>query len=181
MNDDAPSPSRSPASATETLEAAAARLQPALRMQANLYRVVEVMRAPNGRLARVGQIWHTDLAHVRRFGRALAGNTVGDQVQVADASGAVIETIPAAAAGAGPAGWGDWKALPLPPAPPRRAPVRAAPPPAPRPPPTMVPPILPQALPASLAPSAARPPADEPMIPPENEVERTNPLPPSGA
>lgn len=178
MSDDAPFLPKTRSSATETLEAAAARLKPTLRMDGNLYRVVEVMRAPNGRLTRIGQVWHSDLDHVRRFGRALAGNTVADHVQVADATGAVIETIPAPPPGTPPAGWGDWKAIPVPPAPrlPRAVPPAAAP--APKGPPTMVPPIIPQSLPASLAP-AARPPAEIPVIPPENEVERTNPLPPT--
>lgn len=178
MSDDSPFRPKTRSSATETLEDAAARLQPRLRMDGNLYRVVEVMRAPNGRLTRIGQVWHSDLEHVRRFGRALAGNTVADHVQVADAAGAVIETIPAPPPGAPAMGWGDWKALPVPP-PPRR-PERPAPAPrkAAKPPPTMVPPIIPQALPASLAP-ATRPPVEVPVIPPENEVERTNPLPPT--
>lgn len=179
MSDDDPFLPKTRSSAAETLEAASARLKPTAKLDGHLYRVVEVMRAPNGRVTRVGQIWHSDLAHVRRFGRALAGNTVADHVQVADAQGVVIETIPAPPPGTPPAGWGNWKATAVPPAPP--APPRPPPrPPAagPKPPPTMVPPIVPQALPASLAPAVPKP-AQLPVMAPENAVERTNPLPPT--
>lgn len=178
-DDDSPPFARRPAAA-ETLEAAQARLKPAQRVDGMLYRVVEVLRAPNGRVKRVGQIWHSDLSRVRRFGHALAGNTSGDHVQVADASGQVIETIPAPPPGTPPTGWGTWRAGgALPPAPPLPAPPRPAPRPAVKPPPTMVPPIIPRALPATLAPAVPKPPPNLPVMPPENAVERTNPLPPT--
>ena len=175
MDDDDPLPLTRRSAAAETLEAASARLKPAQRVDGTLYRVVEVLRAPNGRVKRVGQIWHSDLARVRRFGHALAGNTAGDHVQVADAGGQVIETIPAPPPGTPPTGWGHWRATALPPAPP----LPSLPRPAVKPPPTMVPPIIPQALPASLAPAASKPPRGLPVMPPENAVERTNPLPPT--
>lgn len=185
MDADDPLKPKQRSAAAETLEAVSARLRPVARIDGNLYRVVEVVRAPNGRLSKIGQIWHSDLEQVRRFGHALAGNTVADHVQVADAAGTVIETIPAPPPGSAPAGWGQWRATPLPPAPPRPPPrVRAQPPkpPAHKPPPTMVPPIIPRALPPTLAPAAppaTRPPVDLPVMAPENEVERTSPLPPT--
>jgi hypothetical protein len=180
MDEDDPLPLARRPTAAETLEAASARLKPAPRVDGSLFRVVEVMRAPNGRVQRVGQIWHSDLSRVRRFGHALAGNTSGQRVQVADAGGQVIETIPAPPPGTPPTGWGNWQATVLPPAPPRPpSPPRPAAPPAPKPPPTMVPPIIPQALPATLAPAVPKPPRDLPVMPPENAVERTNPLPPT--
>lgn len=182
MDDDNPLFTRKPAAA-ETLEAASARLKPVVQSGGHLYRVVEVLRAPNGRVQRVGQIWHSDLARVRKFGHALAGNTSGDIVQVADTTGAVLETIPAPPAGTPPTGWGNWRhSTRVPPAPPRHAAhglPRPAAPPAPRPPPTMVPPILPQALPAGLASAAQAAAKRLPELPPENAVERTNPLPPT--
>lgn len=110
MDDDDPFLGKTRSAAAETLEAASARLKPGQRVTGNLYRVVEVMRAPNGRVTRVGQIWHSDLAQVRRFGRALAGNTAGERVQVADGTGKVIEEIPLPPPGTPPAGWGQWRA-----------------------------------------------------------------------
>lgn len=95
-----------------------------------LFRVVEVSLTRDGRLKRSGQIWHADLDHVRRFGRALAANSVSQQVLVTDTSGAVLERIPVAPQG-DPAGWTGWRELPLPPAPlgrkARRLPVLPAP------------------------------------------------------
>jgi len=102
------------------------KLAGGLRKDPPIFRVVEVARAPNGRLVRQGQIWHSDLDQVRRFGRALAANSVSQQVVIADSAGAVIEEIPVAIAAAGPAGWGGWRDLPLPPAPPRKKPRRIA-------------------------------------------------------
>ena len=98
------------------LEQLRAQLGTGLRYDDKLFRVVEVVRGPDGRLARHGQIWHADLSHVRRFGRALAANSVSQQVVVADAAGAVVEQIPVAA-GREPAGWDGWREVPLPPAP----------------------------------------------------------------
>ena len=183
MDDDDPFVPKTQSSAAETLEAASERLKPMQRISGNLYRAVEVMRAPNGRVTPVGKIWHSDLERVRRFGHALAANTAGEHVQVADSGGHVIETIPPPPPGTPPVGWGNWTAVRVPNAPPR-PPVLTAPPPkaapVPRPPPTMVPPIVPQALPASLASAAARATAaDQAPLPPESPVERTNPLPPT--
>jgi hypothetical protein len=176
MDDDDPLAFSHRKAATETLDAASARLKPAQRVDGALYRVVEVLRAPDGRITRVGQIWHSDLARVRRFGHALAGNTSADQVQVADAGGQVIETIPAPPPGTPPTGWRNWRATAVPAAPPLPGRPRPAPRPAVKPPPTMVPPIIPQALPAT-----PKPPRDLPVMPPESAVERTNPLPPTHA
>lgn len=91
-----------------------------LRKVPPIFRVVELARTPSGRLVRQGQIWHSDLSQVRRFGRALAANSVSQQVLIADSTGAVIEEIPVAMDSAGPAGWSGWRDLPLPPAPPRQ-------------------------------------------------------------
>ncbi len=113
---------------------------------AALFRVVEVGHAPNGRLVRQGQVWHSDLAVARRFGRALAANSVGQQVVVADSAGAVLESIALAPPGAAAAGWGGWREMPLPPLPP------AVPTGQPRP-------AASRALPAAPAPGSAPPPA----------------------
>ncbi len=179
MDDDNPVLGAQRTAAAETLEAVSARLKPTPQIRGDLYRVVEVMHAPNGRITRVGQIWHSDLAQVRQFGHALAAHTSGAKVQVADASGRVLETISPPPAGTPATGWGQWRDIAVPPAPPRPRLPAARPKPAPQGPPTMVPPILPQALPASLAPAATRPPLDLPVMAPENAVERTNPLPPT--
>jgi len=88
-----------------------------------LFRVVEITRDSRGRLSPQGQIWHTDLAHVRRFGRAVAANSVSQGVVIADTAGGVIERIPVQPQGSAGAGWGPgWRDLPLPPAPPRQKP-----------------------------------------------------------
>jgi hypothetical protein len=164
---------------TESLAAASARLAAVHKLDGSLYRVVEVTRQANGRLSRQGQIWHSDLSLARRFGRALAANSAAQKVQVADADGQVIETIPPPPPGTPAPGWGDWRAAPLPPAPPvvRRAPPRprpvakAAPAPVPAPPA-----VAPETPPlATIAPAA---PTMLPVMAPENEVERTSTLTP---
>jgi hypothetical protein len=112
------------------LQTLAQKLTRRQRPAAELFRVVEVTRDSRGRLARQGQIWHSDLNHVRRFGRAVAANSVSQGVLIADSAGAVVERIPVQPLGAPGAGWGQpWRDLPLPPAPPRQAP-RALPKPA---------------------------------------------------
>ena len=179
MDDDSAFAPRTVSKTSETLESVAARMKPMQRVDGNLYRVVEVMRASNGRLTRVGQIWHSDLDRVRRFGRVLAANSVAEHVHVADASGAVVEDIPVPPPGTAPAGWNAWRSAALPPAPPRSARPAQKIVPGPKLPPTVVPPIIPQALPASLAPAAPKPTAGLPVMAPENAVERTSPLPPS--
>lgn len=187
MDDDDPFLAMMRPAAAETLEAASARLKPVQKISGRLYRVVEVVRAPNGRVSRIGQIWHSDLERVRRFGRALAANTVGEHVQVADSAGAVIETIPTPPPGTPPLGWGNWRAVRLPSEPARplsaTAPARVTAKPStsvPRPPPTMVPPILPPALPAAPGSAVSRAMSmDLPVMAPERMVEITNPLPPT--
>jgi hypothetical protein len=155
--------------AAETLAAVSARLATQHKLDPALFRVVEVIRQADGRLSKQGQIWHSDLAHARRFGRVLAANSTAQKVQVADAAGTVVETIPSPPPGSPAPGWGDWRELPLPPAPPvqrkRVAPPRvAAPAPA-----VAAPPLLPAPLPV---------PAALPVMAPENEVERTSTLTP---
>lgn len=139
--------------AAETLAAVSARLLKQHRLNPSLFRVVEVTRDAYGRLCRRGQIWHPDLSTVRRFGRALAANSDAQKVEVSDARGKVIETLTALPTGAPPAGWGDWRAMPLPPMPPPAAPARR---PALRP---VLPPLPPPAL-----------------LDPETEVETTQTL-----
>ncbi len=116
-----------------------------------LFRVVEVTRDPRGRLSTLGQIWHTDLAHVRRFGHALGANSTAQRVEITDRHGAVVEQIPVCSSPAQAAGWAGWRERPLPPLPsqpqpPPRLQRRPAPPP----------PFPPASEPA---PSAAAPPA----------------------
>lgn len=164
-----------PAHRTESLDAASERLAAVHRLDGALYRVVEVTRQANGRLLRQGQIWHTDLGVARRFGRALAANSVAQKVQVADADGQVIETIPPPPPGTPAPGWGaGWRHTSLPPTPPlkRRAPVKAPP----RAPGQAVGQALgnpaPQPAPAPVAPRAL------PVMDAESEVERTSTLTP---
>jgi len=114
----------SPAGAT-MLERLQSQLAGRFRPDPALFRVVEVTRNSRGRLVQQGQIWHSDLNHVRRFARAVAANSVAHGVVVADAAGAVVEQIPVGEFDGAPAGWGAWRDMPLPPPPPRRKP-RAA-------------------------------------------------------
>lgn len=153
-----------PVHTTESLAAASARLAAVHKLDGALYRVVEVTRQANGRLLRQGQIWHTDLGLARRFGRALAANSVAQKVQVADADGQVIETIPPPAPGTPAPGWGaGWRHTPLPPAPPVRRRIAARPAAQPAPVPSPSAPLLPPVL---------------PVMATENEVERTSTLTP---
>ncbi len=117
-----------PSSAQVTLARLRAELAQRPAPKAALYRVVEVSRDAHGRLVQQGRIWHADLDHARRFGRALAANSVSQRVEVADSNGAVVERLPVPPPGSvAPSGWGGWKDMPLPPAPPR--PRRVLPPP----------------------------------------------------
>lgn len=80
-----------------------------------LYRVVEYVRDDRGRLHEQGRIWHTDLQRVRQFGRAVADNTAGSRVVIADNAGRVVEELPLpgiehAAQGA----WEGWRDRRLP-------------------------------------------------------------------
>ncbi|MCB1996101.1 MAG: hypothetical protein KDG57_09540 [Rhodoferax sp.] len=182
MDEDDPFALKLRSSAAETLEAASQRLKPVQRVSASLYRAVEVMREPNGRVTRIGKIWHSDLERVRRFGHALAANTAGEHVQVADSGGRVIETIPPPPPGTPPRGWGDWTSSRIPSRepPPPALPTVTARVPTLQPPPSGVPPIVPPALPASLASATARAMAPgQPALGSESRVERTNPLPPT--
>ena len=114
-----------------------------------LYRVVEVGRDPNGRLVRHAKIWHADLDVVRRFGRALAANSVAQQVTIGDAAGATIEEIAPPPAGVQPPGWQGWRETPLPPLP--------------RPKPPKPRPVF-GSVPAALAHAPAQPPRDLPVL-----------------
>ncbi len=88
---------------------------------APIFRVIEVVRDERGRLREEGRIWHTDIAHLRRFGRAVAANTASHRVVVADAAGQVLEEIPVAAPHERVVRWDDWQDISLPPLPPRSA------------------------------------------------------------
>ena len=102
-----------------------------------LYRAVEIGRDAHGRLVRQGRIWHSDLDHVRRFGHAMAANSVSQSVQISDTTGAVLERIAVLPLSPASAGWSGWKDRPLPPAPARRKPAAASPrPPVTEPPPS---------------------------------------------
>jgi hypothetical protein len=59
-----------------------------------LYRVVEFTRDDQGRIHEEGRIWHSDLRRVRQFGRAVADNTAGSRVVIADNAGRVVEELP---------------------------------------------------------------------------------------
>ena len=74
-----------------------------------LYRVVEFMRDDRGRLREEGRIWHSDLHRVRQFGRAVAGNTAGSRVVIADNAGRVVEELPLPGLpGVDPCSTGRW-------------------------------------------------------------------------
>lgn len=88
-----------------------------------LYRVIEVVRDGEGRLRKEGRIWHSDLNHLRRFGRAVASNAASHKVWIADVRGDVIEELPILSPEQRQPLWGDWQDMPLPP----RPPVRKAP------------------------------------------------------
>lgn len=127
---------------TALLERLQKKLAARRRRLPELFRVIEIARDGNGRLVKQGRIWHSDLAHVRRFGRAVAANSVSQQVVIADTSGAVVEQIPVLPLSPETTGWGGWEDMPLPPVPPRYKPAAAArqapaipPTPAPAPPP----------------------------------------------
>lgn len=105
------------------LENLSQKLATRQRKQPELFRVVEIVRDSRGRLSPQGQIWHSDLNHVRRFGRAVAANSVSQGVLIADQAGGVVEKIPVQPLGAPGAGWGaGWRDMALPPAPPRQKP-----------------------------------------------------------
>jgi hypothetical protein len=140
-----------PAGAT-MLERLQSQLAGRFRPDPALFRVVEVTRNSRGRLVQQGQIWHSDLNHVRRFARAVAANSVAHGVVVADAAGAVVEQIPVGEFDGAPAGWGAWRDLPLPPAPPRRKPRAALPKPT-APKPTATPSDVATAVPSTPAPA----------------------------
>jgi hypothetical protein len=111
---------------TALLERLQKKLAAQRRRLPELFRVVEIARDGQGRLVKQGQIWHSDLDHVRRFGRAVAANSASQSVVIADTSGAVVEKIPVVPMSqAGMAGWGGWQHIPLPPAPPRKKPAGA--------------------------------------------------------
>lgn len=138
-----------------------------------LYRVIETIRTPDGRLSRCGRVWQPDLERTRRFGRVLSANSAAQRVEVGDEHG-VIEVIPPPPPGAPVPGWGDWSSqmdrqAPLPMLPPRPAPASHAPRPT-------------GGLGALVAgrqtpPPPPAPPKVLPELPPENAVERTATIP----
>ena len=96
------------------------------RLLPELFRVVEIGRDGNGRLVKQGKVWHSDLEHVRRFGHAVAANSVSQRVVIADSTGAALEQIAVLPLSPSTAGWSGWQDRPLPPAPPRKKAAAAA-------------------------------------------------------
>jgi hypothetical protein len=94
---------------------------PAARRRADrrpLYRVVEFMRDEQGRVMEQGRVWHSDLRRVRQFGRAVADNTAGSRVVIADNAGRVVEELPLPSLAHAEQGrWDGWRERPLPPLP----------------------------------------------------------------
>lgn len=133
-----------------------------------IYRIVELSRDGEGRLRQEGHVWHNDLDMVRRFGRAVAANTVSHRVMITDSQGDLIEELPVAGVEHRQSAWTSWGGIALPPAPPRVPKPRPEPPrtavPAPAPIPVSVPVIAEQAPVDSGPPGLTFPPAD--TIPP---------------
>jgi hypothetical protein len=78
--------------------------------------VVEFVRDDQGRIQEQGRVWHSDLRRVRQFGRALANNTTGSRVVIADNAGRVVEELPLPELAHAEQGqWQGWRELPLPP------------------------------------------------------------------
>lgn len=175
--DDKPLPPRTLSSLSENLEAALERVRSVQGVGGNLYRAVEVTLSPDGRLARVGKIWHRDLEHVRRFGHALAADTTGMQVQVTDSRGQVLETISPPARDAEPRGWANWTTDPVPAAPPRPPQPRRRPRPLPEvwpkpaQPPAQASAKPPAQAPAKSAAPAIAPPVIEQVVPASNPAD----------
>lgn len=84
-----------------------------------LYRVVEVTRDSTGRLKEEGKVWHADLSRARKFGRAVAANTLAHKVKVADGAGDALEELAVAGECSRTPAWSNWEQIPLPPLPPR--------------------------------------------------------------
>ncbi|MEY4562145.1 MAG: hypothetical protein RLZZ618_1422 [Pseudomonadota bacterium] len=127
--------------------------------RAPLYRVVEVVRDAEGRLRKEGRIWHTDLNHLRRFGRAVASNASAHKVMIADHLGDVIEELPVAAPEDRAGCWGGgWQDMPLPPRPPvKRSPVKQKPGMSSRPVPDLAMPQVEEVVAASAAQAVPEP------------------------
>ncbi len=141
-----------------------------------LYRVVEVVRDGRGRLREEGRIWHTDLHQVRRFARAVAGDSTAHRLLVADGAGRIIEELRTAPGpSAQPTDWGQWKQIQVPTlvTPPgghprlRRAPPRFVRPaqPLPAPPALVDPVVLPAPKAEATEPSVPTLAGDEPAVP----------------
>ena len=142
---------------SDLLQSLSQKLARRQRKAPELFRVVEIVRDSRGRLSPQGQIWHSDLEHVRRFGRAVAANSVSQGVLIADTQGGVVEKIPVQPLGGAASGWGDgWRAMPLPPAPPRQKP---------------------RVPPRSLVEKARTVSADVPALPPPADVPILSPAP----
>lgn len=91
-----------------------------------LYRVVEIVRDETGRLRKDGRIWHPDLDVTRKFGRAVASNSVAHRVQIADAAGDTVENLATPGIERCQPRWAGWKDAALPPCPPKQPRRRAA-------------------------------------------------------
>lgn len=92
--------------------------RPARAERRPLYRVVEFVRDDQGRIQEQGRVWHSDLRRVRQFGRALANNTAGSRVVIADNAGRVVEELALPElAHPGQGQWHGWRERPLPPLP----------------------------------------------------------------
>jgi hypothetical protein len=58
-----------------------------------LFKVVEVRVGANGRLERVGSIWHDSLERARHVGSDLASNPQVLRIEIVSGDGRVIEAI----------------------------------------------------------------------------------------
>jgi len=140
-----------------------------------IYRIVELVRDGEGRLRQEGHVWHNDLDMVRRFGRAVAANTVSHRVMITDSQGDLIEELPVAGVERRQSAWTSWGGIALPPAPPR------VPKPRPEPPRIAVPAPAPVPVPVVAEEAPAAPPARADDGPPGLTFPPADTLPPSAA
>jgi len=96
-------------------------------LQQPVYRVVELRRDGDGRLRKLGNIWHANLDVPRKFGRAMAANTSSHRIVIEDNQGRVLEEVPVTSAGERKDLWSGWEDIPLTVLPPTRQPPRHVP------------------------------------------------------